>query len=125
MQYQFAIAWRWDLSSTTQPYKPNIYNENSADAPTFNIWEFPNNGGDSWAYSDAQMIQRFNDNYNGKALSSKKMMNYISHPHWFNVDKPKLENLFSYINENTNRDDKGPVIYVTLDQAYKIWELNK
>ncbi|HEC65965.1 MAG TPA: DUF2334 domain-containing protein, partial [bacterium] len=113
----------WQLGSTTRPYKPSSHNQNtSTPAPTLSIWEFPNNGSDSWSYKTEDLIQRFNDNYRGGPLSEKQVITYLSHPHWFNTDKPKIEQTFNYIDQFTYSRDSGPVKYVTLEQARITWE---
>jgi hypothetical protein len=111
----------WDLQSTTQPYQPSASNQNVASAPQMSIWEFPNNGADSWAYSADQMIEKFKDNYNGTPLNNKVLVTYISHPEWFYVDKPKMESVFDFIHNSMYETDSGPVIFIDLDQAYNIW----
>lgn len=112
----------WDLASTTQPYRPSTTNQNSPNpAPNFSIWEIPNNGADSYTFSAEQMIQRFNDNLPTNYLNEKRVVTFLSHPHWFNVDKPKLDKLFTHVEQYSNKADRGPVVYVNLDEVYKIW----
>lgn len=113
---------QWELKETTQPYKPNVTDQNSSVAPNLKIWEFPNNGADSWVYSDKDMIERFNLNWDGNPLKEKKLVVYLSHPHWFYVDKPKMNAVFSHIDQFAYSKDRGPVIYINLDTAYEIWE---
>ncbi|MBN2100381.1 hypothetical protein JW710_00590 [Candidatus Dojkabacteria bacterium] len=115
------VTGHWDLKTTTQPYHPNYYNQNSAADPVMDIWEFPNNGGDSWSLSKDEMKQRFVDNYSGGVLTEKKLVNYLSHPEWFYEDKPKMDQLLGDLDKLLYEDDLGPVVYITLDEAYKIW----
>lgn len=112
----------WYLETTTQPYQPSLSDQNSSAAPTFTVWEFPNNGGDSWAFSKDEMLQRFRDNYSGGINQNDKVMvTYLSHPEWFYEDKPKMEGLFDEISKYKYSSDSGPVIYINLDDAYNIW----
>jgi hypothetical protein len=78
--------------------------------------EFPNNGADSWAYSSDQLISRFTDNYKGGISYSQKVITYLSHPHWFNVDEPKMYDILDYTSKYSIEDDRGPVIYTTIDR---------
>jgi len=119
-----SVAVPWNLAVTTSPYKPSLYDQNSSASPTFDIWEFPNNGGDSWWYTADQMIDRFNQNYSGSPLQNKQVVTFLSHPHWFYVDKPKLETLYGYTDNYVYNSDRGPVIYTTLENVYKIWSNN-
>ncbi|OGH87630.1 MAG: hypothetical protein A3J93_03870 [Candidatus Magasanikbacteria bacterium RIFOXYC2_FULL_42_28] len=116
----------WDLATTSQPYQPNIHNQNSALKPTMKIWEFPNNGADSWWYSAKEMIERFNLNWGavGGPLEKSTVVVFLSHPDWFEVDIPKVDELFNYTDTYLNSKDGGPVIYQNLENLHKIWEAN-
>jgi len=115
----------WDLKATTQPYHPNSLNQNSAQGDVLNIWEFPNNGADSYAFSAAQLYERFSTNLGSGILTNKKIVTYLSHPEWFSVDNPKMNELFGKIGKKTYRADAGPVIYITLEEAQQIWATNE
>ena len=112
----------WDLAPTTQPYQPSMQDQNQDIAPQMQIWEFPNNGADSWEYTSEQLIKRFNDNYHTGTTNQKVLITYLSHPEWFDVDQPKIESLFKYIDQYSYQADQGPVVYLTLEQAYSIWQ---
>jgi hypothetical protein len=116
------VATHWNLSTTTQPYRPNIYDQNSAEAPNMNIWEFPNNGGNAYTLSADELYGAFEDNYKGAPLSEKKVVTYLSHPDWFQEDKPKMDETLTKIEQNMYEDDNGPVIYTTLENVYNIWK---
>lgn len=111
----------WNLKAATNPYQPNVNDQNSAQAPHLDLWEFPNNGADSWAYSEDQMYARFNTNFTGAPLKEKQAVTFLSHPHWFNRDNPKIEGLYTRVDRFLNSRDGGPVVYITLGQAYQIW----
>ncbi|NTV31492.1 hypothetical protein HGA91_05965 [candidate division WWE3 bacterium] len=112
----------WNLSETTQPYRLNEDDQNNTSRPTMSLWEFPNNGADSWMFTEAQMKDRFNANYSGKIATDKKLVTYLSHPEWFKTDKPRIDALFTYTDQFLNDKDNGPVVYITLAQAYRIWQ---
>lgn len=116
----------WDLSITSQPYHPNTEDQNSAMAPNIKIWEFPNNGADSWWYSTEQMIERFNLNWGavGETLGKRTAVVFLTHPDWFHVDESKVDKVFNYIDVYLNSKDNGPVIYENLENLYKTWEDN-
>ncbi len=113
----------WDLSITSQPYQPNTQDQNSARAPNMKIWEFPNNGGDSWWYTAEQMIERFNSNWGvvGEPLEKRTVVVFLSHPDWFHVDESKVDELFNYTDVYLNSRDSGPVLYKNLEDMYNIW----
>ncbi len=111
----------WYLSSTTRPYKPNKFDQNSDEAPNMKLWEFPNNGADSTGYDADTLIYRFKDNYNGKPLKEAQVLTYLSHPPYFYIDRPIMDKVFKEVDKNLYSNDNGPVIYTTLGNAYQIW----
>lgn len=117
----------WDLKETTQPYQINIDDQNSAVSPNMSLWEFPNNGADSFAFSKDQMIKRFYFNYPGaknySVVKQKVLVTYLSHPEWFHIDKSKMQSLFIEVDKYSYESDKGPVKYITLKDAYKAWAM--
>ncbi|OGC37227.1 hypothetical protein A2436_00855 [candidate division WS6 bacterium RIFOXYC1_FULL_33_9] len=108
----------WNLKETTQPYQMNSTDQNITNSPNINIWEYPNNGGDSWAYSVETLISRFKNNYAGGISQNTTVVTYISHPHWFDKEGPKIEGTLKYISTYTYSSDSGPVIFTTLDKVH-------
>lgn len=121
-----ALRPPWNLSPTQRPYRPNKTDINSSAAPTFNIWEFPNNGADSIWYNEVEMIKRFDLNYpnKGQILVEPQVLTYLSHPPFWSIDKPRVTKLFEYIKQFNYKDDRGPVVYTTLENAYTYWDRN-
>lgn len=121
-----SLAPPWNLSPTQRPYKPNKTDINLSTSPQMNIWEFPNNGADSIWYNEVEMIKRFDLNYpdKGQILKEPQVITYLSHPPFWGVDKPRVEALFSYIDNFLYKNDRGPVIYTTLENAYYSWDRN-
>ncbi|MCA9392308.1 hypothetical protein KC614_03840 [candidate division WWE3 bacterium] len=116
------VSGPWDLDTTMQPYHPSVEDQNIQGSVNLPIWEFPNNGADSWAFTKEQMIKRFTDNYQTKVLSEKKIVTYLSHPEWFSHDDERVRGLFDSISTYSFENDGGPVVFVTLDDAYSIWQ---
>lgn len=113
------ITGFWKLKSTTSPYQPSSSNQNSfSPAPNLSIWEFPNNGADSWWYTSTDLIKRFNDNYQTPLLDQPQTLTYLSHPHWIQKDLEILEPTYEHIDQYLTSSDQGPVVYVTLEQVY-------
>lgn len=114
----------WNLQPTTRPYRPSIWDINSWQGDRLSqLWEFPNNGADSYWFTANDLISRFQANFNGSSLSKPQVLTYLSHPHWLkSVDSPKLEELFSFISNYMYRNDSGPVIFSTLINAYNNWD---
>lgn len=114
-------AGAWHLTGKTQPYHPSTTDINSPEPPNMRLWEVPNNGNDSYWFPTEHLIGRFYENYDtpGQKVSESKMITYLTHPDWFNVDEPKLEGLFTEIAKYSYAQDKGPVIYTTVSEALK------
>ena len=113
------IKGHWNLNSTTKPYQPSTVDQNSpTPTPQLPLWEFPNNGSDSWFYTTEDLIERFDDNYNKEPLTEKQTLTYLSHPHKFIRDSAVLNPTYDYIDQFVAYADRGPVLYVTLEQLY-------
>jgi hypothetical protein len=113
------IRGYWKLSSTTPPYQPSKSDQNAAfPSPTFSIWEFPNNGANSRFYTSEDLIKRFEDNLGDGFLEQPQVITYLSHPQGFHLDENVLDVTFYHIDRYLASDDSGPVIYVTLEEAY-------
>jgi hypothetical protein len=114
----------WNLSITTKPYKPNVSDINSAQSPTFNLWQFPNNGADSFWFSQMELINRFNANFS-EINEGPQVVTYLSHPHSFKAyDSEKIRGLFDYLQQHSINNDKGPVVYTTLENVYLNYNLD-
>ncbi len=118
------IKGPWYLKSTTHPYHPSKTDQNSESldsSQNFRIWEFSNNGGDSYWYKTEELIKRFEDNFKGKPLMEKQQITYLSHPHWFTREQEQINSVFDHINQFLYQKDEGPVRYVTLANLYQAW----
>ncbi|RMD76927.1 DUF2334 domain-containing protein [Candidatus Dojkabacteria bacterium] len=105
----------WTVSNTTQPYYPNKENQNSDESPNMNLLEIPNNGADSYWSTSEELYANFIANYTPGSLSyESKLVTFLSHPEWFDIDQPKLNDLFGKIKLFSNELDRGPVIFTTL-----------
>ncbi len=111
----------WELTSTTQPYLISEYDQNKkaeSKKESINLWEFPNNGGNTTIDDDNFLENSFEDNYKSSYLLSPRVITYLSHAQDFSDDKEDLDKIFNTIDENSVYIDKGPVVYVTLEDAY-------
>lgn len=105
----------WLLNNKTQPYYPNINNQNMNTSPNMKLLEIPNNGADSYWSSAQDLITNFYANYSpGSVLDIDNIVVYLSHPNWFYIDEPKLKELFDEIGKYSYEKDNGPVKYITM-----------
>lgn len=123
------LAGPWALAEAAQPYYPCKNNQNRScpkgGANTFPVLEIPNNGGESYRFTTAQLLNRFKANFNGTPQGVHKVVTYLSHPEWFYIDHPKMTELLNYIDGYLYTADRGPVVYTTLDNIHRVWQVNK
>ena len=118
-----SIRGNWNLGPKTRPYHPSKNGINLNTEPYYEtIWEYPNNCGDSWKYTDSEMIQCFYSNLDNGILTWPQMITYLSHPHWFYRDGPKMVKLFNEIDGHLYKNDAGPVIYSTQSATLGVWD---
>ncbi len=111
----------WRLEENQQPYYPcrQDQNFNCEGDSAFNVLEMPNNGGESWRFTASELVERFTTNYRSGPAEKTIFVNYLSHPEGFQVDFPKMSELFGHIDRFLYTTDSGPVIYTNLHNAKK------
>lgn len=116
----------WRLEETRQPYYPCKKDQNAnCDGDTaFDVLELPNNGGESWRFTASELVARFAANYKSGPAEKTTFVNFLSHPEGFQVDYPKMTELFGHIDRFLYANDNGPVIYTNLNNAKSAWEAN-
>lgn len=117
----------WNLTETTRPYLPTVGDINRWEGERMSIWEFPNNGADSYWFSGDELIHRFQLNYGATGIQdAPQVLTYLTHPHWLtSIDAPKLHMLFQYISNYLYKNDDGPVVFSTIEGAYNEWNKSK
>lgn len=115
------IPGPWTLTTTTQPYFPSLLDQNHAlPPPNLKLLEVPNNGADDFAFTAADMIARFDQNFDQTPLTSPKQVTFLSHPQWYDVRRQqKMDQVFSYIDRFLASKGTGPVVYATLNDVYQ------
>lgn len=119
------VTGPWNISPTTPPYYPSRINQNSAHPPPrHTILEIPNNGADDFAFSAAEMIERFTLNVPpATSLTQPVQVTYLSHPEWFKASRQQtMRQVFAHINQFSKSSDQGPVIFATLTQVYEAFK---
>ena len=120
----------WNVGVTQKPYYPNVSNINSSASPTLSILEFPNNGADSYWFSQDDMINRFNENKNAYSntegiMISPQTVTYLSHPHSFKqFDSAKIRGTFEYIQQFRYELGSGPVVFATMADIYNEFDVS-
>jgi len=119
------LVGHWNLTSTTFPYHPSFKDQNKPGNSI--IWEFPNNGGFA-LYSSSNKVNEFKNNFDANlikpVMNKTQVLTYLAHPHDASKDFTQLNTLYDYISLNTAENDKGPVVFMTLEEARIIYEWN-
>jgi len=110
------VVGPWTLSTTTQPYRLNMNNQNDTQNGSSNLWEIPNNGLDSWTFDAKQMISAFTQNYSSGVSQNTKVVTYLSHIQGFEHDYPIINEVFTNISKYSFNSDSGPVVFTTIDK---------
>lgn len=114
------VAGHWNIAADQSPYRLNLNDQNDVNG-TSGLWEFPNTGADSWSFTAAQMIERF-ELQHGQVLTEPHVVTFLSHPEWYNVDAPKMDQVLAHTDQFLHSADRGNVVYATLSAVYTVWE---
>jgi len=114
------VAGHWNIAADQSPYRLNLNNQNDVNG-TSDLWEFPNSGADSWSFSVQQMIERF-ELQHGQVLTEPRVVTFLSHPEWYHVDAPKMDQVLAHTDQFVHSADRGNVVYATLSAVYTVWE---
>lgn len=115
----------WNLTSTTKPYKPSIYDMNKAGDINIGIWEFPNNGDNSSNYgqNSTVVLNRFKDNFKNTFLEDKQTFVFLSHAQGFySSDEKVVNSFFNEVKKYNAETDGGPIIYTTVEKVLREYE---
>lgn len=102
------------------PYQISMYDQNLiSDTDLIEIWEYPNNGSNSSYNKSDYLIGRFLANYQGLPLDQTQVLTYLSHAQEFLTwDYENANGTLNYIDQFGADKDNGPIVYVTLEEAY-------
>jgi len=114
------IAGHWHIAADQSPYRINLNNQNDTNG-TSRLWEFPNTGADSWSFSAQQMIERFELQHE-EVLTEPRVVTFLSHPEWYNVDAPKMDQVLGHTDQFLFDAGHGNVVYAPLSAVYTVWE---
>lgn len=114
----------WSLQITTQPYWISASNQNNGaiKEKSLGLYEIPNNGGDSWAYKNIDLLSNFQRNFISSELEDAKIVTYITHPDFFvsnqEPEGAKIAPVLKTIGTLLASNDDGPVVFTTLHEYY-------
>jgi hypothetical protein len=116
----------WNLTATTKPYQMSRNNQNTSQPPLMKLWQYPNNGADSTNRKGDELVRRLKINLGpgNNPLTEAQVLTYLTHPHWFNIDKPQLDQLFAESDKYRYDKDAGPIIYLTAIEAHNNYVTN-
>ena len=118
------ISNYWSIPVVSTPYHPSIADPNTDKyTKKLELWEIPNNGGDSWSFPSSALKDRFDQNFvNKEPQTEHRMVVYVSHPHYSTTEFPKIIPVIDYIAGYSYTSDNGPVIFATLSEIKEVWK---
>jgi hypothetical protein len=126
--YPGAMLYEWNkehwstIGDTSQPYYPNETDPQSSEAPRIALLEVPDNGALVDYVTGIEMVNIFEANWPGGALTEPRQLSVGYHPPNFDLTYFKrLNMLFNDVDRFLISEDKGPVVYSTLSPMAKVW----
>ncbi len=111
----------WQLNIGAQPYYPGIDDQNNAAAVNGGLLEIPNNGVTTYESTLEELITRSQTVYISGFLNIPKTLVYTSHPQFADREFTTISPMLEYFDQMSLAQDRGPVVYVTMADIYKLW----
>ncbi len=111
------------IGDTSQPYYPSEDDILVPGDPSIPVLEVPDNGIMVDYVTANEMIEIFNENWDGSALDTPVTYVVGYHPPNFNtVYHDYLHTALTHADQYLNSYDHGPVVYATLDEMPLVWK---
>ncbi|MFO0587241.1 MAG: hypothetical protein U0441_06875 [Polyangiaceae bacterium] len=118
-------AWG-PIGNTSQPYYPT---EDSlvpgGSGAKIELLEVPDNGAMVDYWTVAQMQKVFDDNWSGQALTVPTQVSTGFHPapteYYSKAEYTRLDQFFTYVDQFLASKTAGPVVYIRMSDAVKVW----
>jgi hypothetical protein len=121
--YQWNEANWATIDDLSQPYYPNTTDILSADPPQVGILEAPDNGILADYVTTAEMVEIFQKNWDGTALTDPRALSVGYHPVSFGVGYfNNLDGALAHFDQFLASADAGPVFYITMSQMPFVWQ---
>jgi hypothetical protein len=126
-----AILYDWNMEAwgpigdTSQPYYPNVDDILSDAAPTVPVLEVPDNGILVDYVEYLEMVEIFEANWPGGALTQPTVFQIGFHPPNFSdFFRQKIDATLDETDLYRYSRDEGPVVYATLSEMVQVWPAN-
>ncbi len=123
------VLFEWNMThwatigDTSQPYYPNVDDILSDAQPTIGLLELPDNGIMVDYVSTEEMIEIFEANWSGDALSAPTAFSIGFHPSTsFTPDEYyRVHDTLTHVEQFLAADDAGPVVYGLQSDMVRVW----
>jgi hypothetical protein len=120
--YQWNQANWATIDDLSQPYYPSATDILASTPPQIGILEAPDNGILADYATTADMVEVFNKNWDGTALTEPRAISVGYHPVSFGAEYYSyLEGALVHFDQYRANADAGPVFYVTMSQLPLVW----
>ena len=122
--YDWNMAHWSMIGDTSQPYYPNDGDIQSDAAPTLEILEVPDNGIMVDYVTVEEMIEIFDSNWPGGALSGPRsfMMGFHPSASFDSGYEVRVDGILDYAEQFLASDDHGPVVHALLRDMPEVWK---
>lgn len=126
--YYDATLYSWGRShwatidDTSQPYYPSRDDLLVAEGPWIDVLELPDNGLLVDYVSGAEMIEIFEANWGGGALSTPRAYSIGYHPPNFSdFYLRRMHEALTHVDAALAANDGGPAVYITMSELARVW----
>ncbi|MBI5482261.1 MAG: hypothetical protein HY906_25625 [Deltaproteobacteria bacterium] len=111
------------IDDLSQPYYPNVTDILTSVAPQVGILEAPDNGILADYVTTDEMVEIFQKNWDGTALTEPRALSVGYHPVSFgNPYYTNLDGALTHFDQHLASADAGPVSYATMSQLPFVWQ---
>lgn len=117
--YDWNMAAWSTIGDTSQPYRPNVDDAQSAAPPTLQLLQVPDNGIMVDYVDGAEMAEIFDANWDGAALATPKtfVVGYHPAPGFSPIEGQRVRDACLKAEGHLASRDDGPVVYATLSEV--------
>jgi hypothetical protein len=109
------------IGDTSQPYFPSKADVQVAGDPSLAILEVPDNGSLVDYVTEIEMIDIFNANWSGAALSEPGAYSIGFHNSTYGFQRQRIELTLTHVMQYAASADAGPVVFINLSDAARVW----
>lgn len=116
-----AMQWA-EIDETSQPWWPSEAGLMESEPPVVGVLEVPDNGILVDYVTAAEMIEMFEANWEGGALTEPRQYSIGYHPPSLSAEfAQRMDDALAHIDQYLLSEDAGPVVYARLSDLVQVW----